>query len=301
MQATSMGHQKDPPKKTKEEHIKNLIQIIRSSDTHHTITPTTERPRLKVLKGIRAIIFDVYGTILSSAAGDISTAMATQDHVAIRKLTVHSHTYSLKDLMQRFISEVDHTHNMAKAKGIPYPEVDVRTIWKTIFAGMQLPPLTVHEIEKYALQYELLVNPSRSMPEASHTIQRLSRQGYIIGIVSNAQFFTPLLLRILMPEVYATINTRYCIWSYKEGIAKPDTALFTRLIDVMPYQKHELLFVGNDMKNDIWCASQVGMKTALFAGDARSYRPRTQEDSVKNIIPDCILTSLDQLSSCLSS
>ena len=36
----------------------------------------------------------------------------------------------------------------------------------------------------------------------------------------------------------------------------------------------EVLYVGNDMLNDVYAAGQVGFRTALFAGDQRSLRMR---------------------------
>ncbi|MEM9227883.1 MAG: hypothetical protein AAGA45_07930, partial [Verrucomicrobiota bacterium] len=36
--------------------------------------PTDQKPQLKQLKGVRAVLFDVYGTLMQSGVGDISLA-----------------------------------------------------------------------------------------------------------------------------------------------------------------------------------------------------------------------------------
>ena len=51
------------------------------------------------------------------------------------------------------------------------------------------------------------------------------------------------------------------------------------------------------MRNDIATASAVGFRTALFAGDRRSLRWRT-EDGIKTQ-PDVVLTELSQILNCV--
>ena len=43
----------------------------------------------------------------------------------------------------------------------------------------------------------------------------------------------------------------------------------------------------------------TGMRTALFAGDARSLRMRETDPRVNGVDPDIVLTDLDQLIDCL--
>jgi putative hydrolase of the HAD superfamily len=61
----------------------------------------------------------------------------------------------------------------------------------------------------------------------------------------------------------------------------------------------EVLYVGNDMLNDIMPANSVGFRTALFAGDARSLRLREDEPSVRGSTPDLVVTDLLDLVRCL--
>ena len=86
-------------------------------------------------------------------------------------------------------------------------------------------------------------------------------------------------------------------YSYQFKRAKPSLFMFEKmkkqLYNQYMIKQDEILYVGNDMLNDVASASKCGYKTALFAGDARSLRLR--EDTVSDIHPDVILTDLRQL------
>ena len=59
--------------------------------------------------------------------------------------------------------------------------------------------------------------------------------------------------------------------------------------------ENETLYIGNDMLNDVYTAASCGLKTALFAGDKRSLRLRTDNPKVNGLSPDCIITELLQI------
>ena len=62
----------------------------------------------------------------------------------------------------------------------------------------------------------------------------------------------------------------------------------------------EVLYIGNDMLKDVYPAHEVGMKTALFAGDKRSLKWRREDERCKNLEPDLVITQLSQLRQCIS-
>ena len=76
-------------------------------------------------------------------------------------------------------------------------------------------------------------------------------------------------------------------------------SLFGKVVDILEKEYNiksdEVVYVGNDMLNDIYCASQFGFKTVLFAGDVRSLRLRANDERIQNIKPSAIITELPQL------
>jgi putative hydrolase of the HAD superfamily len=125
------------------------------------------------------------------------------------------------------------------------------------------------------------------------------------GIVSNAQFYTPLLFSAFFDQTLEEIgfDTDCCIWSYRELKAKPSSDLFPKAEKYLKrnhgIKLSETLYVGNDMLNDIYTASQSGCKTALFAGDRRSLRLRKEDERCMDLKPDAVITALNQLADLL--
>ena len=274
--------------------------------------PTDVEARLDQLRGVKAVLFDVYGTLLVSGSGDVGTAAATDTAEAMTQaLEAANYKGDLekagelgKDLLK---AEVLEWHAASRAAGIEFPEVDIAKIWKKVVGrlrkeGVLNPPgLDIEPIRKLALEYECLVNRVWPMPDCLETIDALRGSGFVLGIVSNAQFYTPLLLSAFFEQTLEDIgfDPDCCIWSYRELKAKPSADLFPKAGKYLK-KNHginlsETVYVGNDMLNDIYCASRAGCKTVLFAGDQRSLRLRETDERCIDLRPDAIITALDQL------
>jgi putative hydrolase of the HAD superfamily len=202
---------------------------------------------------IRAVLFDIYGTLLRSGAGE------SHPDPELRAAISEAHAVS----------------------PYPFPEVDIREI----HAGLH-PGLSAAESEGLALRHEQAVNPVSPMPGARETLEALAAVGTRLGLVSNAQFYTiPVLescLGITLAEL--KIDTRLCRFSYVERRAKPDVWLFESARETLAtvgVEAEEVLYVGNDVRNDIDPARATGFRTVLFAGDDTSLRlrGRSLEDS----------------------
>jgi putative hydrolase of the HAD superfamily len=88
------------------------------------------------------------------------------------------------------------------------------------------------------------------------------------------------------------------IYSYRFEMAKPSTVLFEMAAEKLKERQIaplSVLYLGNDMLNDIYPAKLVGFQTALFAGDRRSLRLRDDQACCKNLKADLVVTDLGQL------
>ena len=115
------------------------------------------------------------------------------------------------------------------------------------------------------------------MPQAARCLSLLRERDVVLGLVSNAQFFTPELFPALFDEDARSLgfDPELEVYSYREGRAKPDPGLLAKAVDVLDrrgLERDRVLMVGNDRLKDVLPADRAGLRTALFAGDARSYR-----------------------------
>lgn len=292
--------------------MKRLTDIIRRNSSPILPLPTDLAPQLNKLHGIKAVLFDIYGTLIISGSGDVGTASAIDTAEAISQAMVVSGFEGdpelagkvSKDMLKQ---EILAWHKAARETGVDFPEVEITKVWKKIIDSLSrtetLRPKAsnIDQIREMVVEYECRVNPVYPMPECLQTLNSLKKRGFSLGIISNAQFYTPLIFSAFFEKSVEDIgfDPECCIWSYKELKAKPSKDLFTKaglfLENKYGISLSETAFVGNDMLNDIYTAKNAGCKTVLFAGDKRSLRMRDTDDRCSDIQPDAIITSLDQL------
>ena len=262
-----------------------------------TVIPTS-RQRSGAIDGvIQCVLFDIYGTLFISGSGDIGiTAKRARQTGAIARLIDKYRIAMTADaLLDALYAAIAQKHHAKRRRGVDFPEVVIEQIWKEM--------LTLDRIEtirQFAAEFELIVNPVYPMPHLNHTLADLATRGCFMGIISNAQFYTPLLFEWFLgsrPEKLG-FSEELIFYSYRYGHAKPSSFMFDRAIEALDARQispETVLFVGNDMKNDIYPARRAGMKTALFAGDSRSLRMRCEDPCCRDLTPDIVITDLIQL------
>ena len=273
--------------------------------------PTGASKRLARLPGIRAVLFDLYGTLLVSASGErhisdpnaLSEAWKDVSGERLPPPTAERATALLKE-------RIEAAHSRQRAQGIEHGEVDIRNIWKDVLLGLVRESRLSAELAAkaepgaLAIQYEARTNPTWPMPGARACLTSLHRRGSILGIISNAQFFSIELFEALMemPLSELGIDRKLVYCSYEHGEAKPALKMYRLAQEELERRgisPEGALFVGNDMLNDVAAARKVGFRTALFAGDARSLRWREGHPRVQGITPDLVLTRLEDLPDCM--
>lgn len=262
--------------------------------------PTGLSPRLDDLRPCKAILFDIYGTLLISGAGEIGIDVQSDRHPHSlgRLLQNHGIDMPAQTLVRSFCTAVEASHAASRERGVDFPEVDIVAIWAKVLGWAESP-----RIEKFALEYELLVNPVCPMPGVDELLSASKVGGIAMGLISNAQFYTPFVMEGLLGQSLDAcgFNRRLIFYSWVEGHAKPSPVMFERArvaLETMAIPGESVLYMGNDMLNDILPAASVGFKTALFAGDRRSLRLRETDRHCQTVTPDLIVTDLKQVLAC---
>lgn len=260
--------------------------------------PTSLSPRGTVKADIRAVLFDIYGTLFVSASGDISI-VENQRH-NVRRLRQLLDAYRIGaatgDVLKDFVSAVKHDHEQAIARGIDYPEVQIDHIWKQVL-GFE----TLNEARKFAAEFELFVNPIYPMPHLKQVLDFIKNRKHLrMGVISNAQFYTPLLFEWFFDSSAEKLgfDPDLTVFSYESGHAKPSPVLFQKAVYALSSKSitpESVLYIGNDMLNDILPAKRAGFQAALFAGDTRSLRLRADHPECADLSPNLVITDLQQL------
>jgi len=289
---------------------KELVDLARTLLHPLEPLPAGMRPRPGRLEGVRCILFDIYGTLLGSAAGDVGTVQesyredAASEALTAAGLTIHNQQ-ALSEVVARLPEMIRRSH---AASDEEFPEVDIRRIWADLLRELierRLVSGTVdaHAVQRAALVFECYTNPVWPMPGAADLLERLCGRGFLLGLVSNAQFYTPLVMEAAFGSDLAGLGFRLdlCAFSYACGVAKPSARIFDPVLralkDYYGLLPERCAYVGNDMLNDMQPAFRLGMKTVLFAGDRRSLRLREDDPRCRNIRTDAVITSLKQLDS----
>jgi len=283
--------------KTIQQHARPLAPIA-----------TDAKAKLQHLDDIRAVMFDVYGTLFVSGCGEVGTVakdgriealQAAAEHLNIELLQPPHRVIQLHDQC------IQRMHQLRRSEGVEYPEVDIVQIWREVLleSADRQPP---HSPQQLAVEYEARVNPAWPMPGMVDCLDALSGSGKLLGIISNAQFFTPELFGALVGRTTSELGfaDELCIFSYQHGHAKPGLHLYElaqQALTMRGVSPAQVLYVGNDMLNDVMPAAKIGFRTALFAAGARSLRRRQSDDRVAGIPPDLVVTDLTQIPRCLGT
>ncbi|MCU0959096.1 MAG: HAD family hydrolase [Pirellulaceae bacterium] len=291
-----------------------VAAVIRAHAEPLAPLPAGMAPRLRPLRDVRAVLFDIYGTLFISGSGDLgTTAQDCRAEAMTRALA--SVGVPLRDAAEGraaadcLLARIAGDRAARQQAGIDYPEVDLVDVWRTTLGELATrgslagDPAQV-DVPRLAVEYEVRVNPLWPMPGAQGTLADLRARGVPLGLVSNAQFFTLELFPALWgaPCGACGVDPALVFLSYQHGWAKPSAYLFRRAAEVLGRRgipTRNVLYIGNDLLNDIWPATQVGFATALFAGDARSLRTRAGDPRVAGLVPDIVMTDLHQLRTCL--
>ncbi len=260
---------------------------------------------------VAAVFLDVYGTMVCSGVGDISLSEdqsedghffdAVKESFADWESWVEQAKRSRFSPSQAYREIILEDHRQARVKGVPFPEVDIAVVWSRLLdewsreAELETP--TRPALMRAATVFECLSNPVWPYEGVFEFLASLRERGIPVGIVSNSQFYTPIMLEFFGGGRLEQlgIDTRISSWSYLERIGKPSSELFARaaarLMQHHGIDPSSALFIGNDMLKDMVASSQAGFRTALFAGDSRSLRLRREDRRCRDFEPDCVFTS----------
>ena len=259
--------------------------------------PTTLCQSGNLKKKIKCIIFDIYGTLFISASGDIGIAKekVAEAYELEQLLIKFKIRKTPKAVLNDLFAAIEKKHDKLRKQGIDFPEVEIDRIWMDVLKNNDLVM-----VREFAVRFEMIVNPVYPMPNLKEMLSACKKSKVLLGIISNAQFYTPYLFEWLLDSNLEKLGFHpdLILFSYKSGHAKPSPFMFQSAVERLKglnVPADSALYIGNDMLNDTYPAKNAGFNTALFAGDARSLRLRKDIPKCKNLSADLVITDLIQL------
>lgn len=262
---------------------------------------------------VKAVIFDLYGTLMISASGDVDQAdynahMITRAFDVVGIQLNDDSISTIDSIHERFNQTILAHKAQGREEGRPFPEVNILEVWEEVLTYYKAEGIldysTLPDLKLLTFVFELQTNKVWPMPNMKEVIDTLGKSSLELGIISNAQFYTPVIMNhflnqeIIDSRNIAPFKEELSVYSFEELRSKPDVALFEIIIAELKKKgitPEETAFVGNDMLKDTWTATQAGMKTIFFAGDERAYRLHLGDERTKNLKPDYTITDLKQL------
>jgi putative hydrolase of the HAD superfamily len=172
------------------------------------------------------------------------------------------HRHQVRDLYFGIMEEQQRTSSEE------HPEFDAVGIWQSIIEGHMTDFTRTLPAEKLEQMPLFLAEMSRGIsrrklrlyPDVREVLDVL-RERYPLALVTDAQsaYTRGELHKVGLLDYFDPI-----IVSGDHGYRKPDRRLFQFALDGMGVAAENALYVGNDMRRDIFGAREVGMKTVMF-------------------------------------
>jgi hypothetical protein len=309
----------------------SLEQYAAYLDTRHdlpwpappTATPVKARPHLARLPGVRAVLWNVYGTLLAIPQGEL--------------LFEHPQAFIMNNALDRTIQEFKMWASMSRKPGQPsdymlsqyrqllaeqssvpgggerHPEVQCERVWETILKRLMQKDYkfdasfygSMNELSrKVAYFFHASLQGTACYDGAARAMRHVADAGLSQGLLADGQCFTTVQLgRGLAAEgggaaLGELLTGGLSVLSHEVRGKKPSERLFRRAVELLQAKgisPGETLHVGSRIPQDLMMAKRLGMYTALFAGDRASLGATAEQLKEPASRPDVLLTELSQI------
>lgn len=220
-------------------------------------------PPAQSLRAVRAVIFDVYGTLLE--VGPTPPDADARWTALFRETLGVAPPLSREAFADRANEIIAREHGAARRRGIAWPEV----LWPSVV--MEVLPLqtklTAEAFEEFVYRQMQIERTLRLRPGAARCLRGLRERGVRLGLASNSQAYTQ---RELQEHFRAAdldtgwFDPALCFRSFEHGFSKPDPHVFqllTTRLQARGIASRETLMVGDRLDNDIEPARAFGWQT----------------------------------------
>ena len=190
---------------------------------------------------IKAVVFDAYGTLISTGTGSVEAAQKILD--------LHGSSISAKtfyaDWKQYHREHMDHLTQFVTEETI------FRWDLEKLYVQYDLPGKAAEDV---GIMLNTLGN-RMAFPESKEVVERLKRSVTVcIGSTTDTEPLTKDLARsgITVDRVFTSEDLR---------VYKPQPVFYEKILAALSLQPEEVLFVGDSLTDDVYGPRQAGFKT----------------------------------------
>jgi hypothetical protein len=281
------------------------------------------RPHLVRLPQVRAVLWNVYGTLLRIAGGELwfEHPQAFIMGVALDK-TIQE--YKMWASMSRkpgqpadYLKQL-YLQVLTEQRSVPggtekYPEVASDRVWEALIKKLLQKDYkfdagffgSLNELSrKVAYFFHASLQGTACYEGAAVALGHVAEQGLKQGLLADGQCFT----RVQLQRGLAAQDSNLVLdklldkdliaLSYEIRGRKPSERLFRQAVNALNQQgiaPNQVLHVGTSIQRDLLPARRLGLRTALFAGDRTSLQATGDQLKEATSRPDVLLTELSQI------
>lgn len=281
-------------------------------------------PYLKPLPDIRAISWNVYGTLLRISDGDLlfQHPQAIRMEIALDKTIQEFNMWNSMTrkpgkpweyMQQKYLHALDDLRLASSGRKGDMTEVNSAQIWKKLLSMLDKKDYTYDtalygDLDEYSEKVAYFFHSSLQGVEAPEgalkALLAVQSAGIRQAILADGQPFTIVqVFRALreqgnLPSPEAIFSPPLSTLSYIEGVRKPSKTLFLRAVDRfvrVGIEPEQILHISSRVKDDLAVAKSLGMRTALFAAEKLGLQVSGDELKDPATKPDRLLTKFDQV------
>ncbi len=289
--------------------------------------PEADRPRAKPhlvrLPEVRAVLWNVYGTLLAIPTGDLvfehPTAFIMNNALdkTIQEFKMWA-SMSRKpgqpsEYLGQIYSQILTEQRLGPGGGERHPEVAADRLWETILKRLLQKDYkfdagffgALNEYSrKVAYFFHASLQGTAAYPGAADALRHVVSSGLTQGLLADGQCFTTVQLQRGLAaqdpkaklDEWLDADLRFL--SFEVRGRKPSERLFRPALAALNEKgigPSEVLLVGSRIAQDLAPARRLGMRTALFAGDRASLQATPDQLKDANLRPEVLLTEPSQI------
>ena len=107
----------------------------------------------------------------------------------------------------------------------------------------------------------------RLFDDVKSTLSRLTEAAIPYGLISNLAYHYAEPVIALLRQENLLPPEELCLWSFREGVMKPDPIIFRRFCERVAIPPSEVLVVGDKERNDLVAPRTLGCQSRLLVRD----------------------------------